>query len=172
MPQTEPVVVPTPVVTPAPEPPKAEAIPQVTPPSTPVDGALMERWPAIVESVRGRKKLLAAALEHAKPLALSNGEISLGFTKGIFHQQITSERQSLEALLSEILQTPTRLKIVEQEPSEGGVASLAENNDRAYREAKDARLKQGREHPAVQRAISILGAEIELVNDLGGGSDS
>ena len=52
--------------------------------------------------------------------------------------------------------------------AEAGVVSLAESMDRADREAQAARLKLGREHPAILEAVRILGAEIEEVRDLGG----
>jgi hypothetical protein len=48
------------------------------------------------------------------------------------------------------------------------VASLAESNERAEREQKAARLRDGREHEMIKRAAAILGAEIEDVRDLGG----
>jgi hypothetical protein len=123
-----------------------------------------------VEGVRQQKKMLGSFLEHARPLTLEGGELSLGFLKGeIFSQKVTADRATLEALLSELLRTPTRVKIVEFSASERtAVASLAETTDKAQREARDARLKQGREHPAVLRAIQALGAEIEEVRDLGG----
>jgi ABC-type transporter Mla MlaB component len=134
------------------------------------DAGLWEQWPRLVEGVRQRKKLLGSALEHGRPLALERGELTLGFLKGEIHSQnAAGDRATLEALLTELLQAPTRVKIVEMQAVEGAaVASLAETTDKAQREARDARLKQGREHPAVLRVMQAFGAEIEDVRDLGG----
>jgi DNA polymerase-3 subunit gamma/tau len=164
-----------PIVAEAPAPPSPVAPPPAPMPEVPAmvaDTALMEQWPRLVEGIRARKKMLGTFLEHARPLSLTSGELSLGFQKGdVFAQSVTTDRQTLEGLLGELLQTPTKVRIVELQSGEGAaVASLAESNDKAAKEARDARLRAGREHPAVLRAVQMLGAEIEEVKDLGGGT--
>ena len=164
----------------APAPPPTESTPAPRPAeSAPavrfaVDASLNERWPGLVDGIRGRKRLLGLALGHARPLALTEGELSLGFPKGGHAaQQVTEEKAALEAIVGELLKSPTRVRIVELQAGEGAeIASLAETSDRVEREARDARLRAGRENPAVLRAASLLGAEIEDVRDLGGGTAS
>jgi len=100
--------------------------------------------------------------------------LSLGFLKGVDDyalKSVTEELHPLQALLSDLLGTTTTVKIVELTMGENPViASIAETKDRAEREAKAARLKQGREHETIKQAAAILGAEIEDVRDLGGTS--
>ncbi len=136
------------------------------------DAALSARWPELVEGIRTRKRVLGSFLEHARPLSLANGELALAFSRGdLYAEKVRTEKGSLENVLTELLQAPTRLKIVELSASDGpSVASLAETNDRQDREAREARLRGGREHPAILRAVAVLGGEIEDVRDLGGGS--
>jgi DNA polymerase-3 subunit gamma/tau len=158
-----------PVAVPPPPPPAAAQTPAL-----PADTALMARWPSIVEGVRATRRVLASFLDHARPMSLAEGELTLGFTRGdIYAEKVKAERSTLEATFREVLQAPVRLKILELQAGEGAsISSVAETNDRAEREAREARLKTGREHPAIQRAVAVLGAEIEDVRDLGGGSGS
>jgi len=144
-------------------------------PFAPTDATLLARWPELVAGVSERKKAAGACLSHARPVSLTNGELELAFRAGdLYVQRIGDERQALEVIFSELLGAPTRLRIVEvkQEREAGSsiVGSIAENNDRTAKAALDARLRTGREHPAIQRAVAILGAEIEDVRDLGGAS--
>lgn len=131
---------------------------------------LLSEWPRIVDTVRGKRRMLASHLEHARPLALDETELALGFLKGDLHgRSISEEREPLEQLLSAALGRALRVKIVELDDGAATqVATLAESLDRADREARDARLRTGREHPAIQLVCSMLGAEVEDVRDLGG----
>lgn len=131
---------------------------------------LVGRWPSLVEGVRGRRRALGSLLEHARPLALEQGELTLGFARGDFHAQgLADEKGAIAALLTELMGSPIRLHLVELSAEQSSqVASLAESLERAERDARDARLKQGREHPAIVQAAALLGAEIEDVRDLGG----
>jgi len=81
---------------------------------------------------------------------------------------VGEEKAALEDLLSAQMREPVRVRIVEGADA-SAPASVAQERERAAREGREARLRQGREHPAVQRAASVLGAEIEDVRDLGGG---
>jgi DNA polymerase-3 subunit gamma/tau len=165
-----PVVPPPPVETRPVEP--VSVTPPVEVPRPMGDAALSARWPELVEGIRTRKRVLGSFLEHARPLSLANGELALAFSRGdLYAEKVRTEKGSLENVLTELLQAPTRLKIVELSASDGpSVASLAETNDRQDREAREARLRGGREHPAILRAVAVLGGEIEDVRDLGGGS--
>ena len=141
-----------------------------TPPAIKSD--LLAQWTSVVAYVRGKKPAMAAVLEHARPIGIEGGELALGFVKGdMSAERIVSDRQALQSLIGEALRTAIHIKVVELDGAAATqVASLAEENDRASREARDARLKTGREHPAILRAASLLGAEIEDVRDLGGGA--
>jgi hypothetical protein len=155
----------------APEPVRAPP-PKIAPPQVPFDEALAQRWQSIVDGVRSRKKILGAVLEHARPVSLSGGELVIAFRAGeIFAKNVSDEKAALETVLNELLQAPTRIKVVELSTEEStAMASIADTNDRIAREAREARLRAGREHPAIARAASLLNAEIEDVRDLGGTS--
>lgn len=132
-------------------------------------GELIRDWPGIVGAVRSSRPVLASHLDHARPLALDEQELTLGFHRGDLHwQSVTDERESLERLLGETLGRPIRLKVIELDGGDSaGVSTLAETLDRADREAREARLREGREHPAIRLACELLGAEVEDVRDLG-----
>jgi hypothetical protein len=146
-------------------PPKADERPLIESP-------IAAQWLTIVEGVRAQKKMLGSMLEQARPLSLADGTLSLGFVKGqddYALKNITEETQTLQTLFSELLNVPTKLRVVELVAGRDPVvASLAESNERAEREQKAARLRDGREHEMIKRAAAILGAEIEDVRDLGG----
>lgn len=142
------------------------------PPEMPlVESPMAAQWLGIVEGVRGQKRILGTVLEHARPLSLVDGTLSLGFVKGrddYALRSITEELNALQTLLSETLKSPTKVDLVTLAEGQPVVASLAESNERAEREQKAARLRGGREHEVIKRAAAILGAEIEDVRDLGG----
>lgn len=171
-----PSVRPEPVVA-APPAPMVAATPVPPPPPTPppgppvvVDSALVARWPSLVEGVRERRRPLASFLEHARPLGLTETELTLGFTRGSnYAQRINEDQKTVEGLLAEVLGHPIRLKLAEVNEREAhAVPTLAESRERAERAAQAGRLQEGREHTSVLLALKVLGAEIEDVKDLGG----
>ncbi len=145
------------------------------PPAAPVEISparleLMQRWGGLVEALKLKRRAVGSVLEHARPVALEGRTLTLGFTKGDFHaQQAVESRKAIEGLLSEEFGSAIELRITELSVADStGVRSLAEEQEHANREARAARLKAGREHPAIVEAAQILGAEIEDVRDLGG----
>ena len=158
-----------PVPAPAPLPTPIVAAPQPVE-NSPARVELMQRWGALVAALKERRRSVGSLLEHARPVALDGAVLTLGLSKGDFHaQQLIDSRKAVEALLSEEFGTPVELRITELSAADSaGVRSLAEETEHADRAAKAARLKAGREHPAILEAAQILGAEIEDVRDLGG----
>lgn len=152
--------------------PPPRPVPDAGKPLSPEEGVsdLAQRWPALVGTVRGRKPRLGSVLEHARPLSSREGELRLGFLRGdLYAGQVAEEQSQIEAILGEALGHPVRIQLVELSAEEGAkVASLSESLDQADQAARAERLKEGREHPAVLRAVTLLGAEIEDVRDLGG----
>ena len=154
-----PLVAPVPSVAPAPSP---------IPPSPARDAALEARWPAVVRAVREKRPAMGSLLEHARPMSFEAGLLTLGFAPNDFRaQSLAGSARDVEGLLAEALGISVKLAVATV-AAEAGVVSLAESMDRADREAQAARLKLGREHPAILEAVRILGAEIEEVRDLGG----
>jgi DNA polymerase-3 subunit gamma/tau len=142
------------------------------PPSDRVESPIAAHWATLVEAVRAQKKMLGSMLEQARALSLIDGTLSLGFIRGqddYAQKNIAEDLQTLQSLIAEARGAPTTLKLVElvagREPI---VSSMAESNERAEREQKATRLREGREHEVIKRAAAILGAEIEDVRDLGG----
>lgn len=159
------------------EAPRVEAPSVASTPSEPpavvevaVDSALKQRWPSAVAQVKVTKPLLGSFLEHALPLSLADGVLRLGFARGSsYARSIDEDRQTLAALLSTEFGSTVRVEVVEVAQTTGmGVATLADEHDRAQQQAREARLTMGREHPSIGRAVAMLGAEIEDVRDLGG----
>lgn len=161
---------PPPPPPPAPAPPEPEPASPALPSRQVLPDERHARWRAVVDAVGERKRLLGSCLEHARLLTWDEGHLSLGFERGdIYLQNVTSDRPLLEELLTQALGGPVRLELVELAPDATGmVATLAEAQDQAEREARAERLRLGREHPAVMAAARLLGADIEDVKDLGG----
>lgn len=120
--------------------------------------------------VKATKPMLGSFLEHALPLSLADGVLKLGFARGsTYARGVDDDKQTLASLLSTELGCALRVEVVEVAQTSGlGVATLADAHDQAQRQAREARLAMGREHPSIERAVAMLGAEIEDVRDLGG----
>jgi DNA polymerase-3 subunit gamma/tau len=76
--------------------------PRPAPPPPPPSSELGSRWPEVVSRVRGTSPMLATALEHAHPVALSaEGELMLRLAEPneIFQRKIESGREQIVAAL-------------------------------------------------------------------------
>jgi DNA polymerase III gamma/tau subunit len=147
---------------------KPAADPAAKPAAAATSGTLDERWRALVDAVRGARKMTAAAaLERGVPLRIEDGTVEVGFRNAndALALEDRDTRSAVEAAFARALGGKVSLRI--QQTPEAAPASLHDEKERARSERRGQRLKAGREHPAVRSAVELLGGEIEDVRDLG-----
>jgi DNA polymerase-3 subunit gamma/tau len=90
-----------------PRPRAARSGPTGSPPDT---TALRTRWPEVVEVIRGRRPLVAAALEHAAPAGVDGSTVTLGVSDSDVHLEgLERSRAEVEAGLATVFGTGLRV---------------------------------------------------------------
>jgi DNA polymerase III subunit gamma/tau len=114
---------------PAPATPAASA-PSPTPAADGDDlGTIVALWPAVVDMVRGQNQLVAAALEGARPVALSDGELTLAFAPDAAFSKRKAEQDDHRRAAMEALRNVTgrslalRFELGQAQPADGGEAA-------------------------------------------------
>jgi DNA polymerase-3 subunit gamma/tau len=78
--------------------------------SPPDTTALRARWPEVVEVIRGRRPLVAAALEHATPAGVDGSTVTLGLSDSDVHLEgLERSRAEVEAGLAAVFGTGLRV---------------------------------------------------------------
>ena len=78
--------------------------------SSPDTTALRARWPEVVEVIRGRRPLVAAALEHAAPAGVDGSTVTLGVSDSDVHLEgLERSRAEVEAGLAIVFGTGLRV---------------------------------------------------------------
>ena len=86
-----------------------------------------ERWSALIQEVSSKKKLIGTFLGEGKPVTLTNGTLTVGFSqKNKFHRETLespANRKLIEEILSELLNQKIHITFetlqAEEAPSEG-----------------------------------------------------
>ena len=95
----------------APQPPP-DAAPRPAPetgeaPPAPAGAGALEAWPAVVELVRERHQLLAAALAEARAVQAGEGELTIAFPHGAAFSKRKAEQEGHRRALADALQAVT-----------------------------------------------------------------
>ncbi len=156
---------PPPPPPPAPAPARAQPAPKLPP--VPPD---LEAWRAILERVRAARPALASVLEHAAPVEVRAERVLLGYAPGDFLGAQASEEESALLLQREVrahfgAATKVELDLSMRTPV---VASVATIDDARRKEALAKARAEVENHPLVQHAIAIFGAELREVRLPGG----
>jgi DNA polymerase-3 subunit gamma/tau len=125
----------------------------------------LDAWRAVLERIRTDRAPLASVLEHASPLAFSAERVVLGYEQGSFLAAKATETDAVELLTRHVrayfgTTTPIAFDLTASPKATPSVAMLDS-------EERRIRLEQARravaDHPLVQAAIEILGAELRDV---------
>ncbi len=135
-------------------------------PSVPVP----ERWRAAVTEMEKASPSTAAALKQGALLWIRDGEVGVQFAAGSsFAGQAERKRAEVERVFAAFFGRPTRLTIQTGASPAGealAAASIA-SVERAEREARSSQVRDtARNHPNIQEAAKVLGAEISKIEEL------
>jgi len=137
-----------------PAPPEAEAVhesagPSETPAEAEPAAELGDAWQRVVAEIMRKKALLGSVLQHASPIEVAGGVLTVGLTASAFHAEMLADRANRE-LINEAVQQHVpgarRFEVgVGRGSGAGGATSAA------------------RSHPAVQAAMSVFQGEVVAV---------
>jgi hypothetical protein len=110
----------------------------------PVENGLDGAWQRAVAEVKAKKAMLGSVLEHATPLGLADGVLTLGLAGNHFHQEMLADRVNRELITQILQQQLPAARRYELDASGGGGAGA-------------------RNHPAVQAALNVFPGEVVAV---------
>ena len=111
-------------------------------------------------------------MTHARPRSVEPGKLVVVFEPGsFFADQVKAKRnrRDLDKFAAAFFGQPTQVQVEElAEPAaaagpDAPPPSLAEAREQAARQTEDQLKRQALEHPMVQEAIRVFGAEVETV---------
>ena len=120
------------------------ALPSSAEPSAPA--GLEDAWERVVADVMKRKAVLGSVLQHATPLRVEDGVLTLALQASGFHREMLSDRSSKE-LINEAVQRHVASARRFELDANGGAAGGG----------------GARSHPAVQAALSAFQADVVAV---------
>jgi hypothetical protein len=116
-------------------------------PALPAPAGLEDAWERVVTDVMKRKAVLGSVLQHATPLRVENGVLTLALQASAFHREMLNDRGSKE-LINEAVQRHVASARRFELDTNGGAASPGGG---------------ARNHPAVQAALSAFQGEVVAV---------
>lgn len=135
----------------------------VTPPVA-VDAAALAGWRRVLLAMAERRQALASVLEHAAILEFSIGGVLLAYEQGSFlavHATEKPARDLLDEVLREHFGAPVEVRF--DTIKNGSAASVAQLEAADKRVKMDAARRAIAQHPLVNAAIELLGAELRDV---------
>ncbi len=123
--------------------PRAERSP-VPGATQPAESGIAEAWRRVVGEIMGKKALLGSVLQHATPIGLVDGVLTLALAGNHFHQEMLADRANRE-LVNQVLQRHLPgARRFELDASGGGGGGA-------------------RNHPVVQAALNVFQGEVVAV---------
>ncbi len=136
------------------------------------NASMADRYAALVEAVSGLPAMpfLGSALEHARPLSISDQEIALAVPRGFYHDLLngTANRSVLESLMEDHFGKSLHLRMVAAEEAklEGAPEAIATVKERRLNEEIESVRAEALASPAVRLALETLDGEIEDIRIL------
>jgi DNA polymerase III subunit gamma/tau len=120
---------------------------EATEPALPAPAGLEAAWERVVTDVMKRKAVLGSVLQHATPLRVEDGVLTLALQASGFHREMLNDRGSKE-LINEAVQRHVASARRFELDANGGATSAGGG---------------ARNHPAVQAALSAFSGEVVAV---------
>jgi DNA polymerase-3 subunit gamma/tau len=124
--------------------PKAERPPPASD-AQPAENGLAGAWQRVVGEIMGKKAMLGSVLQHATPLGLADGVLTLGLAGNHFHEEMLADRANRELINDALQRQLPAARRFELDASGGGGGAGARN------------------HPAVQAALNVFQGEVVAV---------
>ena len=123
-------------------------------------------WPTFVKKVLEIRPQVGAILEHAAPLKIGDGMISLGFEPKSLYADMLKERIStLEEIALSYFKKPVRFDIGVNPTNGAPITALQTRQAEEQKKTAEVREK-AMTHPAIQKAQEMLGARIKEIKEI------
>ena len=145
------------------------------PPAEAAPGAGLDgqaAWEPLVAHVARQRPSLGSFLNHARLRRLEGEQLVIALEPGsFFYDQLRAERNrtELQQLAAGFLGHPVQLSVESLSEEDG--PSLAEAKESQARQMQQEMRRQALDHPMVQEAIRVFGAEVEAVRPRSGEGD-
>jgi DNA polymerase III subunit gamma/tau len=113
----------------------------------PIAAGLDAAWERVVTDLMKRKALLGSVLQHATPLRVEDGVLTLALQASAFHREMLNDRGNKELINEAVQRHVTAARRFELDPNGGAPAGGG----------------GARNHPAVQAALSAFQGEVVAV---------
>jgi DNA polymerase-3 subunit gamma/tau len=141
----------------APAPPPSGAGPAGPPPDATV---LRARWPEVVEAIRGRRPLVAAALEHATPAGVEGTTVTLGVSDSDVHLEgLERNRAEVETGLQTVF--GARLRVAYR-PAGAGTEAAPPATETRRRDQQADRGERLKAYRAKDQALDTMADALDL----------
>ena len=121
-------------------------------------------WVQVLDDLAARHPEIAAVLQHAALLDLSDAGLMLGYEPGNVFARQANDKDTREALAEALLRTLGKsvpIQIEEESKRAAGSDTVYAQHERERQEAVRRALQAARKHPAVVSALEVLGARIK-----------
>jgi DNA polymerase-3 subunit gamma/tau len=116
-------------------------------PALPAPAGLEDAWERVVTDVMKRKAVLGSVLQHATPLRVENGVLTLALQASAFHREMLNDRGSKELINEAVQRHVASARRFELDATDGAAGGGG----------------GARNHPAVQAALSAFQGEVVAV---------
>jgi DNA polymerase III subunit gamma/tau len=126
----------------------------------PDEATLRARWPEVVESVRRRRPMVAAALEHAVPVGIDGATVTLGISEsGVHLEGLERSRAEVEAGLGSVFGARLR---VSYRPAGAGAAGEAKPGEPRRLDQQADRGERLKAYRAKDQALDAMADALDL----------
>jgi DNA polymerase-3 subunit gamma/tau len=136
------------------------------PPASSFPSSNLALWRAILDRVAAVRPPLASILEHAVPIELGPGQVTLGFPPNSFLGAQAAEAEALDLLTREVrahFGAPTKVALDLSMRSSANATTLAVVSQETRRDALAKARAAVEAHPLVVDAVKLFGAELREV---------
>jgi DNA polymerase III subunit gamma/tau len=125
--------------------------------------ALRARWPEVVETVRSRRPLVAAALEHATPAAVEGSEVRLVLSdSGVHSEGLERSRGEVEAGLRAVFGADLRVRYGPPTAGSGGGAGPGKGAPPQRLDQRTDRGERLKAYRAKDQALDAMADALDL----------
>jgi len=141
-----------------------------SPPAPPsVPGPAVLNWEQVLDRVEAQQPNLAPFLSVGTPVAVQDGEVTLGYPLTATVARAMVEKPEhlrlLTTICAELAGRPVRVSLVTLMEGKAG-PNMAEMRAARERNQQDALLERTRSHPLVKQTSEIFGAQVVAVREL------
>jgi len=129
--------------------------------------ALRARWPEVVEAVRSRRPLVAAALEHAAPAAVEGSEVRLLISdSGVHSEGLERSRGEVEAGLRAVFGADLKVRFAGPSNGAAGAAGTVRDVPSQRLDQRTDRGERLKAYRAKDQALDAMaeGLDLELLD--------